>query len=31
VFDALYASYGEGKDFFVGAERNAFFQLLINL
>ncbi len=31
ILDALYASYGEGKDFFVGAERNAFFQLLVNL
>jgi iron complex outermembrane receptor protein len=31
VFDALYAAYGEGTQFFVGAERNAFFNLMVNL
>ncbi len=31
LFDHLYATYGEGKDFFVGAERNAFFNLTLNL
>ena len=31
VFDALYAAYGEGDQFFVGAERNAFFQIAIML
>lgn len=31
VFDALYAAYGEGDQFFVGAERNAFFQIAITL
>lgn len=31
VFDALYAAYGEGTQFFVGAERNIFFNLTVNL
>jgi iron complex outermembrane recepter protein len=31
LFDALYAAYGEGDQFFVGAERNAFFQITIML
>jgi len=31
VFDALYAAYGEGTQFFVGAERNFFFNLMVNL
>ncbi|HET6273500.1 MAG TPA: TonB-dependent receptor, partial [Bacteroidota bacterium] len=31
VFDTLYAAYGEGASFFVGAERNAFFNLAIRL
>jgi outer membrane receptor protein involved in Fe transport len=31
VFDALYAAYGEGTQFFVGAERNLFFNLTVNL
>lgn len=31
IFDRLYAAYGEGKDFFVAAERNVFFNLAINL
>jgi iron complex outermembrane recepter protein len=31
VFDALYASYGEGASFFVGAERNLFFNLAVSL
>ncbi|MEK9135862.1 MAG: TonB-dependent receptor, partial [Bacteroidota bacterium] len=31
VFDTLYAAYGEGKEFFVGAERNVFFNLAINI
>ncbi len=31
VFDALYAAYGEGTQFFVGAERNAFFNLTVIL
>ena len=31
LFDKLYAAYGEGEEFFVGAERNAFFNLLLTL
>ncbi len=31
IFDTLYASYGEGTQFFVGAERNVFFNIGINL
>ena len=31
IFDKLYAAYGEGEEFFVGAERNAFFNLLLTL
>ncbi len=31
VFDELYAAYGEGASFFVGAERNVFFNLAVNL
>jgi len=31
IFDVLYAAYGESKAFFVGAERNMFFNLAINL
>jgi iron complex outermembrane receptor protein len=31
VFDRLYAAYGEGSAFFVGAERNVFFNLAVNL
>jgi iron complex outermembrane receptor protein len=31
IFDSLYAAYGEGKQFFVGAERNAFFSLSLSL
>jgi iron complex outermembrane recepter protein len=31
VFDALYAAYGEGSSFFVGAERNVFFNVSIHL
>ncbi len=31
LFDVLYAAYGEGDQFFVGAERNAFFNLSIRL
>jgi iron complex outermembrane receptor protein len=31
LFDTLYAAYGEGTQFFVGAERNALFQLTISL
>jgi len=31
VFDVLYAAYGEGTQFFVGAERNAFINLAITL
>ncbi len=31
VFNRLYAAYGEGSAFFVGAERNVFFNLAINL
>jgi iron complex outermembrane receptor protein len=31
VFDALYAAYGEGDQFFVSAERNVFFQLVVTL
>jgi iron complex outermembrane receptor protein len=31
IFDVLYAAYGEGTQFFVGAERNAFFNLTITL
>jgi iron complex outermembrane receptor protein len=31
IFDTLYASYGEGPDFFVGAERNVFFSLAVGL
>jgi len=31
VFDTLYAAYGEGSSFFVGAERNVFFNLSIHL
>jgi hypothetical protein len=27
----LYAAYGEGPDMFVGAERNAFFSLTVQL
>jgi iron complex outermembrane receptor protein len=31
VFNRLYAAYGEGGQFFVGAERNAFFNLALTL
>jgi iron complex outermembrane receptor protein len=31
VFDVLYAAYGEGDQFFVGAERNVFIQLIATL
>jgi iron complex outermembrane receptor protein len=31
IFDNLYATYGEGDQFFVGAARNVFFNLAINL
>jgi iron complex outermembrane recepter protein len=31
VFDTLYATYGEGAQFFVGAERNMYFGLTVNL
>jgi outer membrane receptor for ferric coprogen and ferric-rhodotorulic acid len=31
LFDVLYASYGEGDQFFVGAERNVFFQITVSL
>lgn len=31
LFDTLYATYGEGSSFFVGVERNVFFNLAINL
>ncbi len=31
LFDALYASYGEGTQFFVGAERNLLFHLTISI
>ena len=31
VFDALYAAYGEGDQFFVAAERNVFFNLQLTL
>lgn len=31
IFDRLYATYGEGEQFFVGATRNVFFNLAINL
>jgi iron complex outermembrane receptor protein len=31
MFDCLYAAYGEGSAFFVGAERNVFFNLAVNL
>jgi hypothetical protein len=31
VFDVLYAAYGEGAQFFVGAERNLLFHLTISL
>jgi iron complex outermembrane receptor protein len=31
IFDRLYAAYGEGDQFFVAAERNAFFNLNINI
>jgi iron complex outermembrane receptor protein len=31
IFDVLYAAHGEGDQFFVGAERNAFFQLTCTL
>lgn len=31
LFDTLYAAYGEGEQFFVGAERNVFFNLALNL
>lgn len=31
IFDTLYAAYGEGKEFFVGAERNIFFNIAITL
>ena len=29
IFDALYAAYGEGESFFVGAERNVFFNVAL--
>jgi iron complex outermembrane receptor protein len=31
LFDVLYAAYGEGDQFFVGAERNLFFQITVIL
>jgi outer membrane receptor protein involved in Fe transport len=31
IFDALYAAYGEGDQFFVGAGRNAYIQIAIML
>ncbi len=31
IFDRLYATYGEGDQFFVGAERNVFFNIAVNL
>ncbi len=31
LFDALYAAYGEGAQFFVGAERDIFFNLTLHL
>lgn len=31
IFDALYAAYGEGTQFFVGAERNVFVNLTVRL
>ncbi len=31
LFDVLYASYGEGDQYFVGAERNVFFQITVSL
>jgi iron complex outermembrane receptor protein len=31
VFDVLYAAYGEGNQFFVGPERNAFFNLALTM
>ncbi|MBI5471222.1 MAG: TonB-dependent receptor [Ignavibacteriae bacterium] len=31
LFDRLYAAYGEGNQFFVGAERNVFFNVAFNL
>lgn len=31
IFDTLYATYGEGRQFFVGAERNFFFNLSLNI
>jgi iron complex outermembrane recepter protein len=31
LFDALYATYGEGEQFFVGAERNAFLNLAVSI
>ena len=31
LFDVLYAAYGEGSSFFVGAERNLFFNLALSL
>ncbi|MBI4534650.1 MAG: TonB-dependent receptor [Ignavibacteriae bacterium] len=31
IFNTLYAAYGEGSDFFVGAERNIFFNLAISI
>ncbi|MCK5573572.1 MAG: TonB-dependent receptor [Bacteroidetes bacterium] len=31
LFDTLYAAYGEGEQYFVGAERNVFFSLVLHL
>ena len=31
IFNRLYAAYGEGEQFFVAAERNAFFQIALHL
>jgi iron complex outermembrane receptor protein len=31
IFDALYAAYGEGEQFFVGAERNVFVNVALSL
>jgi outer membrane receptor for ferric coprogen and ferric-rhodotorulic acid len=31
LFDTLYAMYGEGEQFFVGAERNAFLNLTVGI
>jgi hypothetical protein len=31
LFDALYATYGEGEQFFVAAERNAFLNLAVSI